>query len=250
MDRNNLPGLTPLWLMSLALMLGVLLTTAIPALISAETVHAADWIGFAGSALIAIVAAIAIHYAWRGIVMQNRITLMSREESRIEAELPGLVEAQETIGKVMSEVALSTQRPEGVVNFLQGNNIGKNGIDVTAVTADIQAMLPRTDARTTRAATELFFRLNINAIVAADAQKRSETAKRDLQRINDIDPRFHSEVRATADTTRDDFEKRNAEMIASYTALQEFYKEIGHQIAEMRYLAPKYRAEIRAYIKI
>jgi hypothetical protein len=246
MDRNNLPGLSPLWLMSLAMVLGVFVTVVVPAIISVETVRAADWIGFAGSVLVAAVAAIAIHYAWRGIVMQNRITLMSREESRIETELPGLVEAHAKIGRIMAEVSLSA-RPEGVVNFLRGNGIGNGDPDLIA---EMQALLPITDARTRRAATELFFEYNINAIRAGAAQKAFESTQRSRIDMLSIPPQFHAEVQATVDATREEFERRYAEMMASYNSIANFRDELSKQIAEMRDLAPKFRAEIRAYIKI
>ena len=58
-----------------------------------------DWLGFAGnivgSGITSAVAVAAIYFAWRGVTQQLRITLVSREEDRIEAELPGLRQAGE-----------------------------------------------------------------------------------------------------------------------------------------------------------
>jgi hypothetical protein len=246
MHKNNLNGLSPLWLMSLAMVLGVFVTVAVPAIISVETVRAADWISFAGSVLVSVVTAIAIGFAWRGIVLQSRITLMSREESRIETELPGLVEAVAKIGRILAEVSLA-HRPEGVVQFLRGNGIGNGDPDLID---EVQKLLPQTDARTRRTATELFFYYNMNAGIASRAQKAMEEASWSRIDLLSIDPRFHAEVRATAEGTREEFEKRYAEMMASYEAIAKFRNDLSDQIAEMRDLAPKYRAEIRAYIKI
>jgi hypothetical protein len=56
-----------------------------------------DWLGFAGSLLgnllTAIVAAGAAGFAWHGVRYQVQISLMSREEERMERELPGLRDA-------------------------------------------------------------------------------------------------------------------------------------------------------------
>lgn len=56
-----------------------------------------DWLGFVGgllgNALTAFVAAIAVYYAWRGINRQLRVSIVSREEDRIERDLPGLRDA-------------------------------------------------------------------------------------------------------------------------------------------------------------
>jgi hypothetical protein len=92
MDNDNLPGLSPLWLISLATLLGVFISLAVPAAIGPHAIKPSDWIGFAGSVLTGGIAAAAIYYAWRGLTRQLRISLISREEDRIERELPGLRE--------------------------------------------------------------------------------------------------------------------------------------------------------------
>jgi len=49
MDKNNLPGLSPLWLLLLALVLGTFLATALPLVVLTKEVMPADWLGFSGS---------------------------------------------------------------------------------------------------------------------------------------------------------------------------------------------------------
>jgi hypothetical protein len=48
MDRSNLPGLSPLWLILLGLILGVFLATALPVVVLSKEILPADWLGFAG----------------------------------------------------------------------------------------------------------------------------------------------------------------------------------------------------------
>src|ERR1700675_2433745 len=48
MKSDNLPGLSPLWLILLALALGTFLAAALPLIILTKDVMPADWLGFSG----------------------------------------------------------------------------------------------------------------------------------------------------------------------------------------------------------
>jgi hypothetical protein len=95
MKNDNLPGLSPLWLMSLAMALGVFLSVAIPLIVSANAINSTAWIGFCGSILGGAIALIAVVVATRNVRRQLRVNLLSREEDRMERELPGLKQAFE-----------------------------------------------------------------------------------------------------------------------------------------------------------
>lgn len=58
----------------------------------------------AGSLLTAIVLAVSIYFAWRGITQQLHITLINREEDRIEAGLPGLHYAEEVLSMILLQL--------------------------------------------------------------------------------------------------------------------------------------------------
>jgi hypothetical protein len=90
MKNDNLPGLSPLWLMSLAMAFGVLLSVAIPLVVSANAINSTAWIGFCGSILGGAIALFAVVVATRNVRRQLRVNLLSREEDRMETELPGL----------------------------------------------------------------------------------------------------------------------------------------------------------------
>src|SRR6266566_3557689 len=71
MDRNNLPGLSPLWLISFALVLGTGIVVLIPVSISGgDTIKANDWIGFAGSVVSGALTLIAATIAWFAVKRQ------------------------------------------------------------------------------------------------------------------------------------------------------------------------------------
>jgi hypothetical protein len=73
MKKNNLSGLSPLWLISLALILGVLLLIAIPLIVSVNTINSTAWIGFSGSAIGGAVAIAAVVVATLNVRRQLRI---------------------------------------------------------------------------------------------------------------------------------------------------------------------------------
>jgi hypothetical protein len=68
---NQLPGLTPIWLLIFALVLGLLVTILGPIVVAPDPVKLSDWLGFAGSFAGAMVTLIAAAIAWRAV--QNQI---------------------------------------------------------------------------------------------------------------------------------------------------------------------------------
>jgi hypothetical protein len=71
MDRNNLPGLSPLWLISLAMVLGTAIVVLIPVSISSgDAIKASDWIGFAGNVAAGAMTLIAAAFAWFAVQRQ------------------------------------------------------------------------------------------------------------------------------------------------------------------------------------
>ncbi len=79
----------------------------IPLVEAAREGSRSDWLGFAGAlisgALTSVVAAAAIYFGTRGIRQQVAVNLYSREEDRIEAELPGLRQAQNVMVKYLQD---------------------------------------------------------------------------------------------------------------------------------------------------
>ncbi len=133
----------PLWVMS--------------AITFARAGNRSDLLGFSGSILGSVItgaiAAIAVVYAWRGIssqITQDReavtIDLMTREEDRIEAALPGLEEALNFVDRLsqrLSREGMSSSPDFAMV--LDDLNIPLEADQLRAALAD---QLPFTDTRT------------------------------------------------------------------------------------------------------
>lgn len=90
MNNHERSGLSPVWLIGLALCLGVFLATAIPLIVSVNAINSSAWIGFIGSLIGGAIAIAGLFMASYNVKRQVRISLMGREEERMEAELPGL----------------------------------------------------------------------------------------------------------------------------------------------------------------
>src|ERR1700730_7373041 len=98
MKENNLSGLSPIWLIGLALVLGTTIVTLIPLTIAATT--AASWIGLSGSLPGGCLTVIGFFFAANNVKRQLRINLISREEERIEDQMPGLVQLRDKLDPV------------------------------------------------------------------------------------------------------------------------------------------------------
>ncbi|WP_316195934.1 MULTISPECIES: hypothetical protein [unclassified Bradyrhizobium] len=81
MERNNLPGLTPVWIIALATVLAAFLSAGVP-FIFKDDIRPADWLGFAGNIIVAGVALIAAVIAWRAVQAQ----IAAPDEARVKAQ--------------------------------------------------------------------------------------------------------------------------------------------------------------------
>ena len=94
---SNLPGLSPLWLIGLALVPGTLIAVLVPVTVAkGEPIAIGSWLGFIGSVLGGLTI-IGFFLASANIRRQLRVNLISREEERIERQLPGLIEIRDCL---------------------------------------------------------------------------------------------------------------------------------------------------------
>jgi len=81
MKNGNLPGLSPLWLISLALVLGTMIVVVIPVSIATgDKIKSSDWIGFAGSIAAGAMTLFAATLAW--FAVQRQIKSQEDAEER------------------------------------------------------------------------------------------------------------------------------------------------------------------------
>jgi hypothetical protein len=241
MENDNLPGLSPLWLILLATLLGAFLPFMVAATTSADQIKPADWIGFSGSVLTTGVAAAAIYYAWKGIIRQLRIGLISREEDRIERELPGLRDARERLGDLLAKLGSA---PPGGDEILQLYNLG---IDSRKIVQEIEAIFPSTDDRTRRRIAQLFSIYIPNLSQAELVQTSFWKAEYRMKAIADFDPSEHEDIRAEYAKEAHSFRQRMGLVHDNMAALEGFRDEIAARIETLERVLPNLRSEIEQF---
>ena len=208
-----------------------------------------DWLGFVGSllgsVLAATVATIAIRYAWKGIVLQTRISMLSREESRYESELPGLHEANEKVRALLS-ILVVAQWPQSVLNLLQAHGIGKQG---SIFSDEVRAWLPQLDDRTRRGLTEKLFKVNLCAITGVATKNAADLARDDLAQISSFAPDHRQKVLDELEWGREELAKQQTVLQAAIGELNQFYlEEIQQRIARIEAAMPQIRREIEEFV--
>jgi hypothetical protein len=108
----------------------------------------ADWLGFCAGVLAASVAAIAIFFAWRGITRQMRVSIISREEERLERDLPGLYEAMRYCDRLVQMT--TTEALNRILERVKESE-GDEGVGARRGVRDA---LPLTDEATKRSITD------------------------------------------------------------------------------------------------
>jgi hypothetical protein len=108
----DLRGLTPIWLLALALVLGAFITVFAPIVASPDHVRLSDWFGFAGSFAGAMVTLAAAAWAWRAVQGQigqaeNAIeAARAKEEFASRAVLPFALSSLHTyVARVIKQLA-------------------------------------------------------------------------------------------------------------------------------------------------
>jgi hypothetical protein len=89
MGKDNLPGLSPLWLLALAIILGVFIVVAIPiSITTGDSIKSSDWIGFSGSVAAGAMTLIAAALAWFAVQRQIQAQLEAdaRAVQRLQQE--------------------------------------------------------------------------------------------------------------------------------------------------------------------
>ncbi len=109
-------GLASIGLICFALALGVAIATFTPfAIVTGEPLKASDWLGFVGSLMTSAVAVGAVIFAYIGVTKQVKLALVSREEERIEMQLPGL---SDVLIFVRSLKLSKTSTPDEIISVL------------------------------------------------------------------------------------------------------------------------------------
>ncbi|WP_316214077.1 hypothetical protein [Bradyrhizobium sp. SZCCHNR2032] len=184
MRKYNLPLWVPLVILYVIGIAGFWAPNYVPALVEAFREHGGEqWLGFAGSIVTAAVAAVAIYYAWRGITHQSRLDLISREEDRIERELPGLRDAvalMDVLQRSLAEIPPTTEFPKKVSDIISNEGLLSLGI---AGHLEVETRLPSTDIRTRREIRSVVLLILIRNEIARRAIESGKSVSDEIQTV-------------------------------------------------------------------
>jgi hypothetical protein len=249
MRRPEWPGIATAAVVILIGVIGAWLNIFGPIWRSAWTASPDQWLGFAGaivgSFITSVIAVAAIYFAWRGITRQLRIGLVSREEDRIERDLPGLHDADDLLAILVPYFEASTAAST-VIEMIRAAGLGKAG---TNLVEEMNAKLPRTDGPTRRRMTEILFALNVAAITAKSAEQELKRATGDVAQIHMFNPAAHEDLRDAFERTRILVERRFADLQVIINELRDFRKYIQKRIATLTARLPELRTEIESFFK-
>jgi hypothetical protein len=128
-------GLTPIWRLALALVLGVFITVFAPIAASADHVKLSDWLGFAGSFVGAMVTLAAAALAWWAVQSQIRQaknaieTARAKEEFASRAVLPFALSSLNTYAVRVIKQLAALPTPLGHDETLVATELPMNDVD-------------------------------------------------------------------------------------------------------------------------
>jgi hypothetical protein len=106
MKNGNLPGLSPLWLISLAMVLGTLIVVMLPiSIATGDNIKSSDWIGFSGSVLAGAITLLAAVLAW--FAVQRQISAQEDAEARATQRLADQRDADMANAKEAAKIVLT-----------------------------------------------------------------------------------------------------------------------------------------------
>lgn len=106
MKSGNLPGLSPLWLIMLAMVLGTFIVVVVPVSIATgDNIKSSDWIGFSGSVLAGAITLLAAVLAWFAVPRQ--INAQEDAEKRAAARLAEQRNAEMSNAKEAAKIVLT-----------------------------------------------------------------------------------------------------------------------------------------------
>jgi hypothetical protein len=247
MKNDNLPGLSSLWLMSLAMALGILISVLVPLIISSNTVNSTAWIGFCGSILGGAITLIGLIVATRNVNRQLQVNLLIREETRMEEELPGLKQAFEFLDYCRSEFLPD---PDHIIHALQRRGIEADDPMDGPMSLDVFAKhFSTTDRRTLISVFELVEKIVSRCYSFSRAEVQLQTLQNEM--VNDIGvfpPDIIEERKKWRSAQQGDLAQQ-FEILRGYLAeLDKAASDLSERMKDTNRKLIAYRTEIKKYL--
>lgn len=243
-SKHNLPGLSALWFMSLAMVLGVFLLTAVPLILSAATLNSTAWIGFAGSVVGGAVAIGGLAVATQNVRRQVRVGLLSREEERMEAALPGLKEIAGYTQDFRKLLGGSFAAHSLVNKIAAHNNVRAGG---GPLVINLEKLIPSADKHLRQRLLIIMQDawLHAHAVLAAEDNFTHLKGRSEFQR--ETADGMIGEARMKVKTAETSLSFKSLAMMAAVANIKKFEDEIIGKIDLFEERLPRFRSEIEHF---
>lgn len=138
---------------------------------------ASDWLGFAGNILACVVAVSAAWLGWQGVKKQLRISVISREEERIEKELPGLRQIERKLSALTARLS-ENSAPQSVIFVLEQEGLSKTN---TKYLAEADKLFPSAYDHQKSTVAKVLHALLVDAIHAQIALEKMFEISKEVQ---------------------------------------------------------------------
>jgi hypothetical protein len=186
--KPRLPGLPTFVALMLCAMIAAWLGIAGP--VDLDKIK--GWQTLIGAAVTAIGISVTAYIAVRNVTRQIRVGILSREEDRIERELPGLYDARNLCDAIIPQLR-PIRHFYGVVKAINDLRLGGTS---KSFQADVEALLVVTDAATRRSVTSALFEMYSRATVAQGTRALQTQLETQSARPEQWDPAEYRKVRA------------------------------------------------------
>ena len=197
-----------------------------------------DWQTF-GAMLVALAAAAV---AYIGVRNTQRITVMIREQDRIDDLLPGLRQVNELLMVIRGP--LNAMRPQ---HRYQAALLLDAAIKVQpgeSVEDSVRRQLPLADHHLRWEVTEIVFALKSQAAILEVGEEELEKYQTDVANIHEFAASEHEGLREAAAQVKNSYDRENEKMARAIRALDEFAELIKERISK----AEARRVIIRAVV--
>jgi hypothetical protein len=200
--------------------------------------HLKDWQTLAST----IVAILAAAVAYIGVWNTQRVSVMTKEEERIDRILPGLRQTHDLLELLFNQTDLPESlryvAHEAVRSIIRPQD-GENYVTI------VERMVPLADAELRREVTAAVFRLSTQAGMLKVMHDEIERTQADLANIDEFAPNFHDAVRSKAQQVL----ARNEKEVAAFLAIRDGVRRLDETIKERIGEATARREVIRKVVE-
>jgi hypothetical protein len=195
-----------------------------------------------------LVALAAATLAYFGVRNTQRITVMIKEQDRIDALLPGLRQVNELLIVIRGPLHALNAENRNIAHVLLDAAIRVQPTE--SVEDAVRRQLPLADDHLRWEVTEIAFALKSQAEILKVGKEELERYQADLANIHTFAPASHDRLREMTERVEISYDRENAKMAKAIKDLDEFAASIKERIANAEARQITIRAVVDRFFKM